>query len=104
MLARTGGCRLVSTEFELEVMTHAHHDAIASFVTQTKTLVKCQRERDTALAQIKAVRALLLIADHGPTCAVWGQVPALGGGPGPCDCILDALGDALNTPVEGATS
>ena len=61
-----------SVEFELEVMTHAHDDAIASFVKQTRTLVKCRAERDAALA--KSARVETLAGQYAATAAVHADV------------------------------
>jgi hypothetical protein len=70
-------------------------DEIKSFVGTIQALVKVQAERDAALAKVSAVRALLLIADHPVRCAVWGQDMVYGGGPGPCDCVLEDIELAL---------
>ena len=59
-----------SVEFELEVMTHAHDDAIASLVAACKQAAKYQRERDAALAKVKRQATTLMqiraiVADPG---------------------------------------
>ena len=42
-----------------EPCRHEYGDAINSFVTQTKALVKCEGERDAALAKLARVRAIV---------------------------------------------
>ena len=53
-----------------EPCRHEYGDAINSFVTQTKALVKCEGERDAALATLGRVAAIVadphaaLVADR----------------------------------------
>ena len=53
----------MSIEFELEVMTHAHRDAIASLVASCKDTARYQHRAEKAEATLARVRAI--VADPG---------------------------------------